>query len=49
MLHCPQCGTELELLSTTNEWRRYCPKCDLRFNDKLERCDGEVPQETGRG
>ena len=25
--------TLLELLSTTNEWRWYCPACDDRYND----------------
>ena len=33
---CPKCGTECELLSTTNEWEHYCPKCDKRFNDNGE-------------
>lgn len=33
---CPECGDDKkqELLSTTNEWRHYCPHCDLRYNDK---------------
>lgn len=34
---CPKCGnTDNHLLSTTNEWENYCPKCDIRFNDAGE-------------
>ncbi len=30
---CPFCGfNECHLLSTTNEWTEYCPKCDVRYN-----------------
>ena len=29
---CPElCGSTIHLLSTTNELRYYCPKCDKRF------------------
>jgi len=32
---CPRCGNDNNhWLSTTNEWEYYCPKCDLRFNEK---------------
>jgi len=38
---CPQCGNpETDLLSTTNDYRNYCPACDVRFSDK-----GEFPLE----
>lgn len=34
---CPVCGSrECHWLSTTNEWRNYCPPCDIRFNDNGE-------------
>jgi len=30
---CPKCNREESvLLATTNEWRYYCPDCDIRFN-----------------
>lgn len=34
---CPKCGLHKSgLLATTNEWRWYCPECDIRFNDRDE-------------
>ena len=37
-VRCPCCGKVggTHLLSTTNEWRNYCPRCDIRYNDKGE-------------
>jgi len=30
---CPRCGArDTHWLSTTNEWKYYCPHCDFRFN-----------------
>lgn len=32
---CPRCGSgssNVQLLSTTNEWMFYCKDCDVRFN-----------------
>jgi Zn finger protein HypA/HybF involved in hydrogenase expression len=38
--YCPKCGfNNLHLMSTTNQWNLYCPKCDKRFNQKLEEMD----------
>lgn len=34
---CPVCGGESDLLSTTNEWRYFCPNDDIRFNE-----DGKI-------
>lgn len=31
---CPKCNQQegTKLLSTTNQWDGYCPKCNIRFN-----------------
>lgn len=34
--HCPQCGGNLALMSTTNQWDRYCKACDQRYNKNGE-------------
>jgi transcription elongation factor Elf1 len=32
---CPNCGTEtLSLLSTTNELKYHCDRCDQRFTER---------------
>lgn len=48
--YCPSCrkGGETQLLSTHNEWRYYCKRCNNRFNK-----DGEIyvsprANETGK-
>jgi hypothetical protein len=34
---CPnKCGEATQLLSTTNEWKYFCLKCQIRFNEKGE-------------
>ena len=33
---CPKCKVDGDLLSTTNEWKYYCPDCDIRYNEKGE-------------
>lgn len=45
---CPLCGCGrmislngktdgyTDILSTTNEWKYYCPRCDIRFNSNRE-------------
>ncbi len=41
---CPICASaNIDLLSTSNEWRYYCGKCDRRFNS-----GGEVLGEADR-
>lgn len=36
--NCPKCKklVEIQLLSTTNEWKYYAACCDIRFNAKGE-------------
>ncbi len=41
--YCPKCGGPSDLLATTNEWKRYCPACDRRFNDAGEMMDEPPP------
>lgn len=37
---CPKCRvTEVHLLSTTNELKYYCPKCDERFDHYVMRIE----------
>lgn len=31
---CPRCKGESVLLGTTNEYKNWCKKCDIRFTDK---------------
>lgn len=35
---CPKCSDDRkqELLSTTNEWKHHCPRCDVRYNENGE-------------
>lgn len=35
-IECPICNIASEILSTTNEWKYYCPHCDRRFNRNKE-------------
>lgn len=38
---CPQCRKkECHWLATTNEWKYYCPHCDIRFNERGEVLNG---------
>ena len=33
-IECPRCKEcNTQLLATTNQWKYYCPKCDIRFNE----------------
>lgn len=43
--NCPKDKShgESEYLSTTNEWKYYCKKCDKRFNVYDEFMPDEVP------
>lgn len=48
-IYCPNDPEkELDLLSTTNEWKYYCSKCDRRFNEKLEAKREELMPESTR-
>lgn len=33
---CPVHKIPLEILATTSEFKYYCPRCNTRYNDKLE-------------
>ncbi len=39
---CPVHGTDMDWLSTINEWEYYCKTCDVRYNQNMKRMDESV-------
>ena len=47
---CPRCNSrDSQLLATTNEWRHYCPSCDVRFNNNGQVMPAHVPTDSEKG